>query len=296
MYIIIQMAKLKGELIRMLTEDNLELQGLLFEPEQKTDKAVIHIHGWTGNFYENAFLDHITDGLIKDHFAFLTFNNRGAGFMQEFLRKSDSKVEYVKIGGSLERFEDCLIDIEAAVLFLQKRGFKNIYLQGHSTGAQKVAYYAIKVKNNIKGLILLEPADDPEIAKTLLGDRYAEALQTAGDYIKSGTPDKMMPSWVSSTGFVASAQRFLSIADPESDEGKLFNFSGNFMELKKITCPVIIIFGSKSQYQYNPEKNIKILNLNLPKAATELIEDADHGFTGQEEKLKSLIIAWLQSN
>lgn len=287
------MANFKGELIRILTQDNLELQGLLFEPEQKTDKAVIHIHGWTGNFYENAFLDDATNGLIENNFAFLTFNNRGAGFVQEFLRKTDSKVEYVKIGGSLERFEDCLLDIEAAVLFLQKRGFNNIYLQGHSTGAQKASYFTIKNKYNIKGLILLEPADDPEIAKKMLGGKYEEALKTAEEYISSGTPDKMMPSWVSSTGFAASAQRFQSIADPESDEGELFNFGSNLDELKKIDCPMIIIFGSKSQYQNNPEHTIQTLNRALPKVTTKLIENGDHGFTNHEDELQQIITGWL---
>lgn len=286
------MVKLKGELVRIQTEDNLELQGLLFEPEQKTNRAIIHIHGWTGNFYENTFLEHITKGLIDNNFAFLTFNNRGAGFVQEFMKKSDSKVEYVKIGGSLERFTDCLMDIEAAILFLQKRGFNNIYLQGHSTGAQKSAYFAYKVKNNMRGLILLEPADDPEIAKDMLGNQYEEACKTARDNIKSGTPDKVMPHWVS-FGFGTNAQRFLSIADPESLEGRLFHYNGDLNELKNITIPMILIFGSKSQYQKSPEHTIEILNHKLPTATTELIEDGDHWFTNHEDTLQLTITNWL---
>lgn len=287
------MSKLKGELVRIQTKDNLELQGLLFEPEQKCDKAVIHIHGWTGNFYENFFLECIAEGLIDNNFAFLTFNNRGAGFIQEFMKKSGSKVEYVKIGGGLEHFEDCLIDIEAAVLFLQKRGFNKIYLQGHSTGAQKSAYFALKVKVGIQGLILLEPADDPEIAKSLLGNRYEEACKIARNYIKSGTPNKAMPSWVS-FGFQTSAQRFLSIANPQSPEGRLFHFSGDLNKLKSINLPIIIIFGSKSQYQENPEQTIKILRQQLPNITTKLIEDGDHWFNNYEDNLQQTITNWLK--
>lgn len=286
------MAKLKGELVRIQTKDHLELQGLFFEPVQKTDKAVIHIHGWTGNFYENVSMEHIAKGLLDKSFAFLTFNNRGAGFIQEFIKKSDSKVKYVKIGGSLEHFEDCLIDIEAAVLFIQNRGYKNIYLEGHSTGAQKAAYFAHEIKNDLKGLILLEPADDPEIAKSMLGEKYEEALKTALEYIKSGAPDKAMPSWVS-FGFGTSARRFLSIAKPDSTEGRLFHYSGDLKELKNINLPMIIIFGSKSQYQENSKNTIETLSKKLSKVTTKIVDGGDHWFRNHEDKLKSLIISWL---
>ncbi len=287
------MAKLKGELVRIQTKDNLELQGMLFEPKQKTDKAVIAVHGWTGNFYENIFLEYIAGGLIENNFAYLTFNNRGAGFVQEFMKKSGSKIGYAKIGGSLEQFEDCLIDIEAAIFFLQRQGFSNIYLQGHSTGAQKSAYFALKVKSDIQGLILLEPADDPAIVKNLLGNRYAEACRIARDYIKSGAPDEAMPSWIS-FGFQTSAQRFLSIADPQSPEGRLFHLSGNLDELKNISLPVIIIFGSKSQYQENPEQIIKTLRQRLPRVTIKLVKGGDHWFRNYEDNLQQTIINWLK--
>src|SRR6266852_8465867 len=111
------MNKLTGEITRIKTEDGLELQGIFYEPQEKSDKVVIHIHGWTGNFYENVFLDNIAHACVELGYAFLSFNTRGAGFVQEFLKKRDNKAEYVKIGGSLEMFEDCLVDIKSAIAF-----------------------------------------------------------------------------------------------------------------------------------------------------------------------------------
>ena len=48
---------MKQELIRINSIDGIELPGILYTPDTKTNKIVIHIHGLSGNFYENKFLD-----------------------------------------------------------------------------------------------------------------------------------------------------------------------------------------------------------------------------------------------
>jgi alpha-beta hydrolase superfamily lysophospholipase len=124
---------MKVSLQRITAKDGLELQGLLFEPNEKTDKVLIHIHAWIGNFYENKFLDLIAKEAVSNGFAFFTFNNRGAGIITDFIKKNKSELKYVRIGGSLEKFEDCIIDINAAVDFLDRKGYGNMVLEGHST-------------------------------------------------------------------------------------------------------------------------------------------------------------------
>lgn len=52
---------MKQTLIRMNSVDNIEIVGILYEPENKTNKIVIHIHDLCGNFYENRFLDILAD-------------------------------------------------------------------------------------------------------------------------------------------------------------------------------------------------------------------------------------------
>src|SRR4030042_6917217 len=153
---------LESKFIRITTADGLELHGLLFEPNEKTTNALIHIHGWVGNFYENKFIDYIAKEAVSKGYAFLTFNNRGTGIITDLIKRKKSKVEYVKIGGSLEKFEDCIIDIKAVIDFVSKKGYKKIILQGHSLGCQKITFYQYKTKDKrIKGLILLAPVDDP---------------------------------------------------------------------------------------------------------------------------------------
>lgn len=287
------MEKLKGEIVRIKTSDNLELQGILYEPVQATNTAIIHVHGWTGNFYENYFLDQIAADLIKNNISFLSFNTRGAGFVQDFYKIENGKKENVQIGGCLEVFEDCLFDLDGAVNYLTNRGYKNFYLQGHSTGCQKVVYYALNNSDkNIKGLILLEPTDDPEIVKTMLGDRYQEALDLANNLIKDNKPDSIMPDWIK-FGIKLSPHKFLSMSLHTSAEGKLFNYSGDLKEIKSLPMPIITIFATNTEYQANPKEVLDLLQNNLQHPTTVLIPDTNHGFTGKETELSKNIMDWI---
>lgn len=115
---------MKTSFQRITTEDGLELHSLLFEPNKKTTNVLIHIHAWVGNFYENKFIDFISKEVVARGFTFLSFNNRGIGFVTDFIRRSELGFKYVRIGGSLEKFEDCIIDINAAIDFLEKKVIK----------------------------------------------------------------------------------------------------------------------------------------------------------------------------
>lgn len=242
------MNKLKGEITRIKTSDGLKLQGILFEPMEGAKDIIIHIHGWTGNFYENVFIEHIANACIESNCAFLSFNTRGAGFVQEFLKKKENSVEYVKIGGSLEKFEECIIDIEAAISFVKDRGYEDIILEGHSTGCQKSIYYKYKTEDDcVKGLILLEPADDPAFVKGFLGERYDEAMNLANELIDGGKQFDVMPAWIS-FGVNLSAQKFVSISDAESNEGRLLHLAGELNELKSLDCPVLVVSAQNSEY------------------------------------------------
>ena len=163
---------MKTSFQRITTKDGLELHGLLFEPDKKTSNALIYIHGWIGNFYENKFIDHIVKEVVLNGFAFLTFNNRGAGIINDFIKRKKSKVDYMRIGGSLEEFTDCIFDIKAAIDFLSERGYKKIILQGYSLGCQKATFYKYKTKDKrMKGLVLLAPVDDVSFTKELLKNK-----------------------------------------------------------------------------------------------------------------------------
>ena len=149
---------MKQELVRLSSTDNIEMVGILYTPEEKSNKIVVHVHGLCGNFYENRFLDTLAKTYTNRGYAFLTFNNRGTNFVSELL-KGDG---YEVIGGCYEKFIDCILDIEGAIKYVKEEGFTEIVLEGHSYGCNKVVYYYNKKKDErIKKIVLLAPCDIP---------------------------------------------------------------------------------------------------------------------------------------
>lgn len=151
---------MKTNLIRFTTSDGLRLDGILYAPNKKTNKCVIHVHGTSSDFYRTKYVDTFAPKFTKSGWALLTFNNRGSGSNYKFYKENEKGeiTERVKIGSTDEIFEDCEIDIQAAIDFAKTKGFDELVLQGHSYGCNKVIWYAINNKT-VGKIILLAPCD-----------------------------------------------------------------------------------------------------------------------------------------
>jgi len=91
--------RLQGKSVRVFTDDGLELNGLFCLPTKtrKDKKAILHIHGFHGNFYQERFVDHIADQLTElteSGLAFLTANTRGHDYISYSTRKTDSGLTF----------------------------------------------------------------------------------------------------------------------------------------------------------------------------------------------------------
>lgn len=187
---------MRGEFVRVFTEDGLELHGLFCPPRITKVKeiAVLHIHGFTGNFYENRFVEHIADRLTKNGFTFLTVNTRGHDYLSDFIKRTDSSLNYVQIGGAHEIFEECIYDIKAWTDFLEGRGYSTVILEGHSAGTLKVVFYLHQTRDEgVKGLVLMSPRDHIGLQRAALKDKYDKAINTAKQMIEHGKSDEFMP-------------------------------------------------------------------------------------------------------
>jgi len=146
------------EKVRVITEDRLIMEGLLYKSDKKSKNIVINVHGTAGNFYTTNFIDEMAKKYTDSSIDFMPMNNRGHDYISE-IQKSDGKGSKL-IGYTYEKFTDCVYDIKAYVDFAVRKGYKNIILQGHSLGAVKCAYYmASKTDNRVKGLIFASPPD-----------------------------------------------------------------------------------------------------------------------------------------
>ncbi|VVB81047.1 Uncharacterised protein [uncultured archaeon] len=204
---------------------------------------------------------------------------------------------YRTIGTSFENFKDCIFDIDGALKMLQKRGYRNFILSGHSTGCQKITYYQMrKNKKSIKAIILLGPADDLNYQIKLLGKRkYNETLQVSRRLVRSGRGKELMPPEYEPSYF--SAKRYYELYRPGSLEGNIYNFSSPMKLLSKIKIPVLSLFGSREEYAVlSPRRMLNILSRKFSHASCKevLVKDADHCFCLHEDEVEEAAAKWLQ--
>lgn len=301
--------KIKPEFIEFQTKDGLTLPGLLYR-DKKDKAAVIYLHGNGSSsiFYDETENRPLAFALAKKNISTLYFNNRGAHIIKK-LNVRHGKKESVswqrkRFGMAYEKIKECVEDIDGAILFLKKQGYRKFYLAGASTGANKICVYNFyKPKNDIKKYILLCGGDDTgiyyhELGKTTFWKLLAEARKKTkakhgNEIIKEMLPDNLF----SYTGF-------FDIANPDGDYN-VFPFyevlrkvklstKPLFRHFKSIKKPTLVIYGDKDEYAWgNVPKIVEILKNHQPGFTYKIIKGADHSFKNHEKELAKTIANWL---
>lgn len=292
---------MKGELVKVVTSDGLELKG--FFSDQKSDLAVLHSHGTAGDFYTHGFVEVEGEKLAKEKISFLTANNRGHDVFADIRKHKNGQVEWTQIGGGQEKFEDCVLDIDAWVNFLIKRGVKKIILQAHSL-TQKILYYQYKKSNKkIVGQIHLSPCNDAGLMKSILGDKkYLETNKMILDMIKSGKGNTKLSEQLSAVCQMnALAYSGYLI---EEGTGNLFPYhdphSKKWSVLEKTREPILAVYGGDDIY-IKPSNVIaselfKQKAENAKSVTTKIIKGSSHSYLGFEKELIKTIFSWIKKN
>ena len=184
--------KNKLQLVNFQTTDNLELPGLLYEPEKKSEKAAIFLHG-NGSasiFYNSEDMNLYGEELNKKGITFFPFNNRGAHWIKKLNKIVKGEKERVTYGMTYELIKECIYDIDGAIAFLKILGYKTFYLIGESTGANKIVVYSYyRTKNPVYKYILVSGSDDLGLYYNIYfrknRKRFHEVLQKCKEKIKA---------------------------------------------------------------------------------------------------------------
>ena len=151
------------ELLRFPTTDNLLLPGLLYKPRNKTSRVAIYLHGNGSSsvFYSVDETNSLGKTLTKKNISFFSFNNRGAHYIHKIKKITNSDEKDIQVGTAFELIKDCIKDIDEAINFLEKMGYKTFYLIGSSTGANKIiVYHYYKPRNKIAKYVLLSGGEN----------------------------------------------------------------------------------------------------------------------------------------
>jgi pimeloyl-ACP methyl ester carboxylesterase len=292
---------LSGELVSFRAADEAVLAGFLCRPKRKTKTAIIHLHGLNSAFYRPLTIK-LASKLAQQGIAVMSIQQRGSYNEVALKTYKKGKKEYLVTGGSLEKFEDCVLDIKGAVKYLKSIGIRNIYLEGQSTGCQKSVYYAMKTRDRaVKGLILLAPGDDYNLWRTIghhghSKREFEEMVAFAKSKLKKDPMTLMATKY---PGVRYSVRRFLSFADLKNVEARIFNYDApKLKEFGSVKIPVLAILGTKDEFLTKPAKEyLRILgkNTSSPNFMGLLIKGAGHGLTGREPEVAGLISKWVRA-
>lgn len=282
---------------RFKASDGVELQGWLSGGDSEI--SVVHIHGMSGNGYENYFLDNFREMYNKNGISFFTIDTRGRGIISSFWRGNeiDSWGEGTKLGGScFEIFSESVGDIQGAIDYLEAQGKSKFILQGHSLGGSKVVNYLL-TKNNPKviGVVLLAPTDMVGWANT--DPHHQDYLKKSEELISRGDDEELVSAqcWLDKTPLSAQTYPTLCKAGTAVD---IYGERIGGALLGKVQIPTLIAYGDNDigilKVDGAIDKWIERVNkIKNQKTKISVTKRAAHSFKGYEAELSKSIESFI---
>jgi pimeloyl-ACP methyl ester carboxylesterase len=278
------------KIVKTRTSDGYHFTGLLSEPTSDPKGIIIHIHGMAGNIYLNSFYQAMHDQYPENGYAFLAGELRGSSTVQEFITDDGEGI----CGNAYERFEDCILDIQAWIDFAKELGYMNIWLQAHSLGPSKLAYFITQTRSeDVNGLIFISPSDMLGLVHDEAGAKdHAKLFPEAGQLVSEGKGSTLLshPLW----GILKlSAATYLNFFSNTSNTA-IFNYNSlglGWDVVNAIDKPVLAITGTKDDGivpVMDAHAAMKLLEeelKNSPKVKTIVYDGAEHGFDGFPEEI-----------
>jgi len=276
--------------------DGLMLYGMIREPRRHGKSAILHIHGLHGNFYGSNSIAEIAKEANKKGIAFMSIQTRGSYIVEGFSYKN--KRQELLAGGALEKFEDSIYDIDGGINALIHMGYKQIFLEGHSTGCQKVLYYLDSGKyqshkRNITGIALLGPVDDYNYDRLHYGNSEFRKMTKLAE--KRRGKELFMPIGPNATSnSIIGVKRFLSTVLEKNPEAEILNYRGDLKYIKSVRVPMLAVFGSNDEYMVDtkPRRAIELLKEKYSgkRIETYIVKGAGHTFRGKRIELARTVV------
>lgn len=276
-------------LVRIETRDSVWLDGVVAEPRGRRRTAVVWVHGLGSVFSSGQPLTReLSARLNAAGIAFFKLNNRGHDVVAGRGRHL--------AGAAFERFEQSTEDIRATVTFARRCGYRRVVLAGHSTGANKVLYYASRTRDRrVVGIVLAGPVSDVAAEARRLGARALRHRVAEAERIARRDPDGLVPrAW----GFW-SARRYISLyrAGEVEDVFPYYRANARWPAFRAVRLPIVAILGSRDEFLDRPAREvIDAFRANAVRARSFtglVVPRARHGFQGHERELADLVVRWV---
>lgn len=269
------------EICTFKTADNERLHGALFTPtEGPSDLALIFVHGVAMNFYLPPLFT-FGQELAARGFHGFAINTRG----HDWISRAGN---LAKFGGSaFENLEDCLPDLDGAVDYIKKRGYRRFILIGHSLGAIKsIIYQGTRQRPEVVGIVSCSAPRQFFSERVARQAGFRELIEKAEALVAEGKGEELIPVGVGSTPGIFTARSHVNKYGRD-DRNDCRPYA------KHLGCPLLAIVGSaepKFFYEYAQE----IVAAAAPNATCRLVDGANHFYNRHTPEIVAIIDHWLR--
>jgi pimeloyl-ACP methyl ester carboxylesterase len=203
---------IQTQLCTFKTADNQRLHGLLFTPSgELSDLALVFVHGVAMNFYLPP-LAIFGQELAQRRYHCFVINTRG----HDWIARAEN---LTKFGGSAyENLDDCLFDLDAALDYLHKQGYRRFVLVGHSLGAIKsIIYQGTRQRVDVVSIVSCSAPKQFYSERVSRQPGFLETIEKAETMVAEGrggellsiavgaTPESLarVHTWINTAGTIA---------------------------------------------------------------------------------------------
>jgi pimeloyl-ACP methyl ester carboxylesterase len=280
------------DLVQTTTRDGVRLDGMLqtaiTSPAIPVD-AFILVHGTGGNFYSSSLFDALAERLLALGIAVLRVNTRGHDGISTAVTSRGGQ----RLGAAFEVVDDCRHDLTAWVELLRQRIGHRVGLIGHSLGAVKCLYALAQEPALAPACVVA--VSPPRLSYTWFCEssaagEFLPTYQKAQQQVDAGQPLTLLDIKFP-LPFAISAAGYLEKYGPD----ERYNY---LPLLRSCRHPTLVTFGSVEvannvAFQGAPEAVAELRRRNS-QLSLEVIEDADHFYTGVRAALVQRGEGWLR--
>ena len=276
------------ELVSLLNDDGLRLDGAFYPPTESADRAgpvdaVLLIHGSRGNFYDGATKS-MAEDLSTQGYACLPLNTNA----HDTAWYNPGSREFK--GNAFEVLADTCIDLRAGIDHLTERGYRSIGLLGHSMGAVRAAYYAATEDDGrVTAVVPVSPVrlSYSYFMESEDAEEFAANIEIARRLIARGEPEGVfrvghpIPQLFSATSF-------LDKHGPEEKYNLINHAHG-------IRVPMLTLNGSLETHSRlrDMAQDLAAAAVNSPKAETLMVEGGEHSLVNRTTEASDAVLKWL---
>ncbi len=275
----------KAELLSFVTADQETLHGALFRADAspRPDLALVMIHGVAMSFYTGPLRVFAEALAGRGHHAF-SINCRG----HDWIARGGDLTAFR--GATYENFEDCELDIDAAIDRMKQEGYARFVLVGHSLGSVKSIYYqGMRRRDDVVGVISCSAPRQFYSARQVEDPEFEARMADAERRVAGGEGEEFL--WAPASGAMGPFTYRTYVSKYGRHETNDVR-----PHAARLGCPLLITAG-EIEAAYFRELARELNESAGPDNSTCIIvPGADHFYAGCEAFMIDALDGWLKEN